>query len=499
MSAASHTKSTPDFHVPSSGIIQPLGDSESSHNADLALPAVKPHTASRISRCIHSLRPPLASIPLYSSHLFEGATGFKIAGGHFASGNVTVNNYVSVKWQQPNSASTQISCFVDDTFSESEIYCKQLIRQKRGFPLYDPKPRRNLTPEYRESGVAIGDVGRITAEGAFDFFFNIYLPAEHPINNHNVPENFYPLAPFDPLDVYDQEHLEGSHVSTSSVQRMDPGIFPGGDFILGCQAPQGAVLALPDGSHLQKLENLEAVREYAAANAEGWFTYINGPRGRRLTGPIYLITGCEKASSWGMATFHSVTNSPDFQLSFRPIVAGKYRWTGNSAQKKFYDPTPLLEPCANQTLFLHGFSISLATGIWARFSQTIRIGEADDSSFQIGNSLGRSAAQGSSITSQFLSFFQGGTSGNDYGGQSRNVAFHPSSLINDYLIKKIPNARVVISHDDNWRDVFEEENSAVQIQTIGGFIEKIEEQNDIVESNGGSYLKIQILFTPSHD
>ncbi|KAK6980681.1 hypothetical protein R3P38DRAFT_466824 [Favolaschia claudopus] len=485
MSAASHTQSTPDFHVPSSGIIQPLG--ESSHNADLAPPAVKPHTASRIS----------------SSHLFEGATGFKIAGGHFASGNVTVNNYVS----QPNSGSTQISCFVDETFSESEIYCKQLMRQKRGFPLYDPKPRRNLTPQYRESGVAIGDVGRITAEGAFDFFFNIYLPADHPINNHNVPENFYPLAPFDPLDVYDEENLAGSHVSTSSVQRMDPGIFPGGDFILGCQAPQGAVLALPDGSHLQKLENLEAVREYAAANAEGWFKYINGPRGRRLTGPIYLITGCEKASSWGMATFHSVNNSPDFQLSFRPIVAGKYRWTGNPAQKKFYDPTPLLEPCGNQALFLHGFSISLATGIWARFSQTIRIGEAGDSSFQIGNSLGRPPAQGSSITSQFLSFFQGGTSGN-YGGQSRNVvledfppseAFHPGSFINDYLFEKIPNARVVISHDDNWRDVFEEENSEVQIQTIGGFIEKIEEQNDIVQSNGGSYLKIQILFTPSHD
>ncbi|KAK6980636.1 hypothetical protein R3P38DRAFT_3117447 [Favolaschia claudopus] len=328
MSAASHTQSTSDFHVPSSGIIQPLG--ESSHNADLA----------------HQPR-------ISSSHLFEGATDFKIAGGHFASGNVTVNNYVS----QPNSASTQISCFVDDTFSESEIYCKQLIRQKRGFPLYD-----------QNHGVTLhqSDVGRITAEGAFDFFFNIYLPAEHPINNHNVPENFYPLAPFHPLDVYDQEHLAGSHVSTSSVQRMDPGIFPGGDFILGCQAPQGA-----------------AVREYAAANAEEWFKYINGPRGRRLTGPIYLITGCEKASSWGMATFHSVNNSPDFQLSFRPIVAAS-----SKAEHR-------------------------------------------------GNN----------------------------GGQSRNV------VLQDFPPSEIPNARVVISHDDNWRD----ENS--------------EEQNDIVQSNGLVFLR----------
>ncbi|KAK7006393.1 hypothetical protein R3P38DRAFT_2647046 [Favolaschia claudopus] len=473
MDAVFHTQLAPDFHVNSnedrSGTIQPV--------TEPSPPAVKPHTASHVS----------------SSHLFEGAAGFKIAGGHFASGNVTVNNYVP----QPNSTSTQINCLVDDSFSESEIYCKQLMRQKRGFPLYDPKPRRNLTPEYRESGVAIGDVGRITAEGAFDFFFNIYLSAEHPINNHNVPENFYPLAPFDTLDVYDQENLAGSHVSTSSVQRLDPGLFPGGDFILGCQAPQGAVLALPEGSHLQKLENLEAVREYAAANAEEWFKYINGPRGRQMTGPIYLITGCEKATSWGMATFHSVTNLPDFQLTFRPIVSGKYRWTGNPAQKKFHDPTPLREPCGNQTLFLHGFSISLATGIWGRISQTIRIGEADDSSFQIGNSISRSLAQGSSITSQLLSFFQGGTSGN-YGGQSRNVvlqdfppseAFHPGSFINKYLFEKIPNASVVISHDDNWQDVFEEENSEVQIQFIGDFIKKIEEQNDIVQSNGLVFLQ----------
>ncbi|KAJ7798016.1 hypothetical protein B0H13DRAFT_1516052, partial [Mycena leptocephala] len=67
-------------------------------------------------------------------------------------------------------------------FSESEIYSNQLLRQKRGFPLYVPGPRQTLPEEYRKSGVAIGDVGRITPEGSFDFFFNIYLAADHPIN-----------------------------------------------------------------------------------------------------------------------------------------------------------------------------------------------------------------------------------------------------------------------------------------------------------------------------
>ena len=111
---------------------------------------------------------------------------------------------------------------MDETFSESEIYCNQLLRQKRGFPLYVPESRQTLPEEYRRTGVAIGDVGRITPAGSFDFFFNIYLPADHPINNNDVPENFCPLPLYESRDLYDQSYLAGNHISTSSVQRLDP-------------------------------------------------------------------------------------------------------------------------------------------------------------------------------------------------------------------------------------------------------------------------------------
>ncbi|KAJ7725745.1 hypothetical protein B0H14DRAFT_2410526 [Mycena olivaceomarginata] len=67
-------------------------------------------------------------------------------------------------------------------YSESGIYSNLLLNQGRGFPLYRPEPRTNLPKEYKQTGVAIGDVGRVTADGGFDFFFNIYLPADDPIN-----------------------------------------------------------------------------------------------------------------------------------------------------------------------------------------------------------------------------------------------------------------------------------------------------------------------------
>ncbi|KAJ7826201.1 hypothetical protein B0H14DRAFT_2368296, partial [Mycena olivaceomarginata] len=188
---------------------------------------------------------------------------------------------------------------MDETFSECEIYCNQLLRRKRGFPLYIPVPPENLPGEYRENGVAIGDVGRVTPEGLFDFLFNIYLPAHHPINDNDVPEGFYPLPRYSSKDVVIIRHDPGTYVSTSSVHK-----FPGGDFVFSCGAPQGAVLALPCGAQLKKLENLETVRAYAATHAASWYKHIKGARGRELdNGSLYLVTGCEKAESWGMASF----------------------------------------------------------------------------------------------------------------------------------------------------------------------------------------------------
>ncbi|KAJ6467932.1 hypothetical protein DFH09DRAFT_508310 [Mycena vulgaris] len=67
-----------------------------------------------------------------------------------------------------------------DAYSDSGGYCSQLLRRGRGFPLYVPGPQRNLPREYQRQGVTIGDVGRVTPEGIFDFFFNIYLDGDDP-------------------------------------------------------------------------------------------------------------------------------------------------------------------------------------------------------------------------------------------------------------------------------------------------------------------------------
>jgi hypothetical protein len=118
------------------------------------------------------------------------------------------------------------SSFLDATcgiWSESASYCGQLLRQGRGFPLYIPGPPGNLPNDYKLNGVSIGDVGRVTPDGAFDFFFNIYLEADHPINANYVPDDFSPLKKHCiTRDIIPSDQDPGNHVSTSSVQKLEP-------------------------------------------------------------------------------------------------------------------------------------------------------------------------------------------------------------------------------------------------------------------------------------
>lgn len=82
---------------------------------------------------------------------------------------------------------------------------------------------------HRASGVQIGDVGIITPEGGFSFFFNVCHEEKHPINaSRRLPPGFTPFArsPGDcDIDEF-KEFGAGSYLSDESVTRMDAGDEP---------------------------------------------------------------------------------------------------------------------------------------------------------------------------------------------------------------------------------------------------------------------------------
>ncbi|KAJ7800607.1 hypothetical protein B0H13DRAFT_1672875, partial [Mycena leptocephala] len=182
---------------------------------------------------------------------------------------------------------------------------------------------------------------------------------------------------------------------------------------------KGAVLALPHGAHLEKLDNLAVMRQYAVKHAESWYKYVNETRGRGLVnGSLYLITGCEKAKSWGMASFHDVALQNGFQLSFRPTTdaeAGyRYRWQGTHCRHKHADSSLVDGTPLNQTTFIHAFTISLGEGIRGKLFGNVEICQLVDSPPTAGMS-GRGfvpfGSQSSSFTWSLGIFGSGSTSG----------------------------------------------------------------------------------------
>ncbi|KAF7355978.1 Pleiotropic drug resistance ABC transporter protein [Mycena venus] len=441
-------------------------------------------------------------------NFLQNATGFEIVGGQFVIGDVH-NHAVTAP---PSGILLSAFNNSDEDFSESEIYCSQLRRQKRGRPLYGPEPQINLSAAFRRRGVAIGDVGRITQEGTFDFFFNIFLPPEHPINGNRTPEDFSPMPPYESVDVSHFNYGPGSYVSTATIQKMDldppSDVFPGGDFAFNCDAPRGAVLALPNGAHLEKLDNLENMRAYAAKHADSWYKYVNGARGRGLAnGDLCLVTGCEKTRSWGMASYH--TGREEFELTFkrtvRPDATYKpYQWSGthgqkNPARRKSYDPPSTNAPM-NQTTFIHGWSISLPTGLWGKLFGTVETASIVDFQSRLNETGSGGSSKDSSQDSRFsLSWFwaTGETGGNRRHGAGEHgevvlsdlspiaKVFDPAKLINAYILNKVPNATVVMSHDDDWSDILGDD---FNITSASDFLQQIDEKFTVAEKDGATFL-----------
>jgi hypothetical protein len=160
------------------------------------------------------------------------------------------------------------------------------------------------------------------------------------------------------------------------------------------------------------------------------------PRGRRLAnGSLYLVTGSEKASAWGMASFYSVRD--EFQLTFTPDSTHQYRWRGNPAEKKSYNPSPINDGPLDQTTFIHGLSITLGTGIWGRLFGTVEIREIVESrSASAGESSTpavrrTSPRRQSSLLSWAHSFFRGGAEAGErqYVGENGRVILSDLSPI----------------------------------------------------------------------
>ncbi|KAJ7877995.1 hypothetical protein B0H14DRAFT_1664465 [Mycena olivaceomarginata] len=154
----------------------------------------------------------------------------------------------------------------------------------------------------------------------------------------------------------------------------------------------------------------------------------------------------------------------------------------------------------NQTTFIHVLCISLGTGNPPRPVETVQIRDITmESRSESSGGNSKSPAPESSLSSWFLGFFNrvAATDGT-YTRQQEGVVlsdlppisqiFHPGELINNYILKKVPEARVVMSHDDDWSEILGDDDPGSQIQTISELLQRISDQYEIVEKDGANFL-----------
>uniref|UniRef100_A0A0W0G5T5 Uncharacterized protein n=3 Tax=Moniliophthora roreri TaxID=221103 RepID=A0A0W0G5T5_MONRR len=401
-----------------------------------------------------------------------------------------------------------IPCPNDPNLHGSVRYSLLLLSKREGYPLWYPQPKAKLPPEYRTTGVRIGDVGIVRSNTPFDYLFNVCQAANHPINSYGVPDGFIAIS---------EEDVELSH-SAEDIYRNPgtPVVVPGsikletdgtGDtnqvYRFTSPDAQGAILVLPDGSWREEVANIALFQRYAQKHSEKWFLYAETQRDR-LLGPgaiLYLVTGYERCSSWGVSSFLNVANpSETFSLPFN-VTSGttsdhkycSWGFTGsNSCEARCYPgifhnlPLDGQRPC-NSCVFMQGFVVSRKPvqpdrfkvrdidEVYAKATNTndyttfghfkTHGGYGSRSSTSMSPSSGSGSHRGiyhaystpvpSNTTDDILIDYQPGDP----------MTFHPcNDLINPFLLaisEQVGDASIAISHDRDWGALLTDEDEVL--------------------------------------
>ena len=152
-------------------------------------------------------------------------------------------------------------------------------------------------------------------------------------------------------------------------------------------ASEGAILIMPRGARSEELGNIARFKKYAAANVADWYKFVNGPRGREAkNGDVRLVYGCDKTSSWGIATFVNQTQN-SCRLKFGPSEgdsASTYTWSENSgvtdvragpdsdeSDELRINSDPPDFQFENQCLFVRTLNITLMDDVWVDIHSTL--------------------------------------------------------------------------------------------------------------------------------
>ncbi|KIJ99825.1 hypothetical protein K443DRAFT_679658 [Laccaria amethystina LaAM-08-1] len=343
--------------------------------------------------------------------------------------------------------------------SSNSIYERHMYLKKRGFPLWIPQPNTTLPHSYQRRGVSIGDVGIFTSNGGFDFLFNICLPAGDTSNPDELPEGFSRIELKETDVCKFPAHSSHSHLASPDVKKRDRAIFE-------CSGSDGAILAMPQGAYDEDLKNIRRFREYTLIHAESWYQYANGPCGREIgNGDLHLVTGCDKTTSWGIATYsHLQSKRPEDNVSllrFNPVGDERrgrhssyttYEWDYEGAAEAKFGPEEdeLLDlgitdsvPPRNQCTFIRSLTPAFGDDDWERLQLKVASSVKNQATVRSPKSPFPSVLGAISSLSGRIGFLRGHSRGGsskvaDSMTPAQTTAAHPAAYVIDMILRKVP-------------------------------------------------------------
>ena len=140
-----------------------------------------------------------------------------------------------------------------------------------------------------------------------------------------------------------------------------------------------AILTIPEGVISRDIIDVSYFRKYIAANAIGWYKFVNEVGDRHATnGDLRIVVGWDHCSSWSRVTTSSiVVHIPDNNM----VTSGSFarfdaRITGGGigVLEPLVD-RELLQGGAvyrNQSVFLRTLNISVCDDIWSKLAEDFR-------------------------------------------------------------------------------------------------------------------------------
>jgi hypothetical protein len=169
-----------------------------------------------------------------------------------------------------------------------------------------------------------------------------------------------------------------------SLYRVAP-IGGGASYQFTCYHSQGAILHLPDGANRHNLRNLRKFRELALDHGASWYKHAREYFGRDApSGSLCLVTGCDKSSSWAIASFSDVSEDSGISLKFTTAPVGDltaaYRSSWDNHSPAIVRTIDGSRDKQNQCVFIRGFRIALRESpIVAKILGTVKLTSTPDS------------------------------------------------------------------------------------------------------------------------